>query len=402
MERPVADRRSFLATTSALLGSALSGCTTLGIGEDEPAGQTGFDPDDPGTHAQFQYDGANTGYAPYGSVGDDPGQLWQFTRGEQRPDYGIGTPAVADGLVFVAETPADGSAANTAYALDPAGGSVVWTTPVGGPKGPPIAVAAGVVVVQRPTPIALYPADGTVAWEADDELNLQFDLAIAAERAYAVDFGLSGPRLVAIGLDDGRVRWETDLEGSLQTLPKVAVADGVLYVGGRSLRAFGTDGSHRWTARPEHAVTAAPTVEGDRIFVAGPGGSVSAVGLDGEVRWETTVEMADAVTGSGEILDSPATDGERVYVHHGGRTTALDPTDGSVAWTADSVLSDPPIVGEAGVYLAGLNRLVSLDPATGDHRWTYDADAEVGGRITPVLVDGAVLFSSDGLHAIGT
>lgn len=407
MTQRIAGRRAFLGATGLAGATALAGCL-LGEGDDgddpgdgsEDESQT-LDPDAVAPYRQFQYDAANAGAVPERSLGDDPAERWRFQRGASGPGYHVGSPAVAHGTVYVAETSDDDADEPTLYALEPTDGSVSWSrtvAPAGG--APPVAATDDLVLVQGAAVRAL-DRDGEDVWRTSEEYEFSRVLAVGDDRAFGVSTTLSATTLVAVSLSDGTAAWDAELAAA-RVPPQVGVGPDAVYVGGSDLQAFGRDGRERWTAGLEHSVAVAPTVADDRIFVAGSDDGVSAVSPGGDSLWETTVEGSSRARGSGPIDSSPAYDGERLYVSNTGRITALDPADGTELWATDTGFADAPVVGADGVLAAGLNELHCLDPATGERRWTFHTDADSGSRISPALLDGAVLYPSDGLHAVGT
>jgi outer membrane protein assembly factor BamB len=159
--------------------------------------------------------------------------VWTATTGGEVSD----PPAVVDGVVHVRSR--DGSA----YALDAATGAIVWTASIGGrpmfgllPGTSSPAVADGMVYVAGPYNGRLYALDaatGATVWTATRGDTVGGTPAVADGIVYALlGRGLGSADLVALHADTGAMVW-TVPGSSLSSPSSVSpvVANGVLYTG---------------------------------------------------------------------------------------------------------------------------------------------------------------------------
>jgi eukaryotic-like serine/threonine-protein kinase len=158
---------------------------------------------------------------------------WTTTTGGRVLD----PPAVADGVVYVRAR--DGNA----YALDAATGAIIWTASIGGspmfglpPGTSSPAVADGMVYVAGLYNGRLYALDaatGATMWTATRGFTVGGTPAVADGVVYALlGTGLGTADLLALNADTGAVVW-TVLGGPLSSPSSVSpvVANGVLYSG---------------------------------------------------------------------------------------------------------------------------------------------------------------------------
>lgn len=228
----------------------------------------------------------------------------------------LSAPAIASERVFVAThddyLQSDGE---TLYGLS-MGGDRLWSASVGDPE---LTVADGTLFASYPRNFVAFDPDGTERWtKSVDEIYASFvgargDLAFASWRG----------TLHALGLDDGTERWSKSVSGATlvgdalyavtgegtvlaldpttgevrweQSVAAVAspvVADGRVYVGGKTVTALDTDdGTVVWShefGREPHDLAANST-----IFAAWVEGALHVFdAADGDTRWtfEPTVD----------------------------------------------------------------------------------------------------------------
>jgi outer membrane protein assembly factor BamB len=406
-----ATRRRLLGLAGAGL-AGLTGCAeTLSDPNDGGDGEDGdddptVDPASLGEYRQFQFDAGNTG-----SGGGDlraPGRAWTFREAPRNPGYGVGSPAVADGRVFVAEgSIVDDRASTVGYALDAGDGSVAWrrTLAEGANVTGEAAVAGDRVLFRVNDLVAHDRASGERLWRyADEDRGTAGEVALDPEAgvAYLALLGVAENELVALDLSSGEVRWSRTVGGGREP-PRIGVdpAGGAVWVGGgRSLRAYDLAGDPLVEVPLDHAAVTAPTVGADRVYVAGDDRSVSAVDPDAGVAWTTRVEGSPDVQGFGPVGESPVLLDGRLYVSYMGRVTALGASDGVPVWTADVRSSNPLVAGTETVYASDLSSVTALAAESGRRLWTERTDATTGGRVTPAAVEGALFLPSGGLVAL--
>ena len=254
------------------------------------------------------------------------GPLMPFPWGHESTDYYTSSPTVVDGLVVV------GGSNGNVYGLDARTGARRWRTPTGGRVRSSPAVANGVVYVGS--------FDG---------------------RVYSID------------LRSGKVRWRFDTQGttldsrsfgydrrSVQASP--AIANGVVYVGGRDGRSYAIDAS------------------------------------TGALIWAIDHDETSWVIGSPALGDSmlfePSSDAR--FVH------ALARRDGKEVWRRSSpnavwaspVLADGILYGADGNYDGtGVGRVFALDAASGTERWVATLPAPV--LSSPAVRDGILYVGCD-------
>ena len=194
----------------------------------------------------------------------------------------------------------------------------------------------------------------------------------------------------------------------------VAVTDGTVYVGGKSLAAVdAATGTERWTYAPE-VPPQPPNSEVDTpefgTPAVGDGQVYVSVGFDvydgGETGW--MVVAVDAATGQerwrhersdeDRWLSTPtvydvADIGETIYTREGPDVHALAP-DGSVRWSktvedGEGRLTPIP-VADGRVYARQEAGVVALDMSTGEVVWESLQGEDVGSSPLAVVADGTL------------
>lgn len=276
---------------------------------------------------------------------------WPIPSGGAEVVFGPGAP-VADGGVLLATSPADHTGISTAYAFNPADGSVRWSAPLAGcvTNGPPL-VANGVVYIAStghansnldcgPTGwvYALREADGAVLWRkpfADvvyPSLSLADGVLVVMNDNYPA--ALETAYLTGLRASDGAQLWQVQRpSGGGWAFP--AATDGVAVLG----RVLGNGSSGQ----------AIMVIEAFRV-------------ADGAYMWrdELSVRLAGSIEGAANGL---------VYAHSDlGELYALRLTDGSVAWryvTADTRSISPLALVGGDLYFGDAGSLVELDATSG-------------------------------------
>lgn len=243
----------------------------------------------------------------------DQGQpLWTFPpEGERRLQAIYGTPAVADGRVYVGEYD-DLHRRGAVYALDATDrGARLWATELGGAVASGVTVAEGVVVV-----------------------------------------GSSDQHLYALDAASGRELWRFRTGGKVWSTP--VVANGLVYAGSFDHQVYAVHlkgdraGTLAWEVPLGGAVAAAPLVAGETVYVGSFDRTLYALdALTGRERWR--------FQGDRWFWGGAVSDGQTVYVGSlGGTLYALDGRTGQERWRfqADSSLVATPVLLEAGVVVA--------------------------------------------------
>ena len=194
----------------------------------------------------------------------------------------------------------------------------------------------------------------------------------------------------------------------------LAVVDGTVYVGGKSLAAVdAATGTERWTYRPEvppmppnsEADTpefGTPAVGDGQVYASVgfgvydggvPGRMIVAVdAATGEERWRYERTDQDRRLSTPTVYD--VTDvGETIYTHGGPEVHALAP-DGSVRWTKTVPDGDdrttPLPVADGRVYVRQEAGVVALDAATGEVAWESLQDEDVGISQLAIVAGGTL------------
>jgi outer membrane protein assembly factor BamB len=217
--------------------------------------------------------------------------------------------------------------------------------------------------------------------------------------------GCTDHSVYALDAETGDERWSYATDNRVEATP--AVADDTVYVGSYDMHVYAVGaetGDERWARELGGLVRGSPTVADDTVYVgvgchnlacapfaeeAGVRGVGWIYALDaasGETRWRYDV--------GNEVVSTPATDGETVYVGASDETLyALDATTGEPRWTygvGDMVWSSPALAFGT-VYFADWDGLVhAVDAASGERLWFADTAANyISGS---VAVDGEAVY----------
>jgi outer membrane protein assembly factor BamB len=287
-------------------------------------------------------------------------------------------------------------------------------------------VAGGVIyTLDARALVTATTRDGTALWTRD--LTPEGD-----DRGDASGGGLSvsgGQVFVTTGYGEisaldaasGTVRWVQDLDAPATAAP--TVRGDLVYVAARDSTAWALNTSNGRIAWQQAGLPstanfgsgASPATSGEFVVFPFPSGEVLATyPLGGIPRWSTVVSgerlgnVASIVT---DIAGDPVIAGNRVYIgNFGGRSVAINLTDGTRLWTApEGAISPIWPVGNAVFLINELNELVRLDAGTGMPVWRVALPTFEGGERTrnqrsifthfgPVLAGGRLIVtSSDGL-----
>ncbi|SEW17888.1 outer membrane protein assembly factor BamB family protein [Halobacterium jilantaiense] len=191
---------------------------------------------------------------------------WRFDVPDADRSSVTGTPAHADGVVYVTATltGGDGSTSGRLYALDASDGSVAWS--VGTPGAldvAPVVTGDRVFAAARDGTVHAFTLAGDTAWTADTGASIYSRPTHADDRLFVVTVG------DVVALDaGGEEAWRAGSERTQMT--GATVADDTLYVGGEPLFALDTaTGDVRFDLPVDeyHGAYGAPVAAGDALFV---------------------------------------------------------------------------------------------------------------------------------------
>ncbi|MEQ7007765.1 PQQ-binding-like beta-propeller repeat protein [Actinopolymorpha sp. B17G11] len=286
-----------------------------------------------------------------------------------------GTPAVADGLVFVPTLNA------TLYAFDAKTGALRWKRE---------AEAADPPAIQRK--YSYYSpavADGKVYWPYQT-------------RHGAASRGL----LAALDTKTGTPVWESPMTGATMSDGTPAVADGRVYVGNETAdRVIAYDaatGQQLWvaTARLGGWQDGTPMVAGNRLFIGSNNGLIARDATTGADLW-TYRSPGPSFIPQNATPATPAVVEDTAYVGFpDGRVTALDVSTGAVVWSVllpgkpylGGVLSAPAVSGDTVYVGSNGGHVYALDRATGSEQWSYEIGTWVASG--PAISGNALLVGA--------
>jgi outer membrane protein assembly factor BamB len=225
----------------------------------------------------------------------------------------------------------------------------------------------------------------------------------------------------ALNAATGAVAWVQDLDAPANAGP--TVRGDLVYVVARDSTAWALDtgnGRIRWQqagvpSNANFSGGASPATEGEFVIFPFPSGEVLATyPMGGIPRWSTVVSgdrVGNAAAIINDIAGDPVISGNRVYIgNFGGRSVAINLSDGARLWTAsEGAISPIWPVGNAVFLINDINELVRLNADTGTPVWRVALPTFKGGERTrrqssifthygPVLAGGRLIVtSSDGL-----
>jgi outer membrane protein assembly factor BamB len=258
-------------------------------------------------------------------------------------------------------------------ALDSESGEERWTQPI--PRFPGATVAdeaTGTVLNCRRELIQAFDTDGEKRWETTSVSGAT--PAVFDDTIFVLGTIDNSAALAALSMDDGTVRWTTEIESPPESTDPVATPQGVVLIDDRTLVVHDRD-------------------TGDRIR-----------------------EIHSLDDGSEIVPQSVAADGGTVFVTSPATIGAYDIETGTEQWSLDErVGNDGLCIGNETVVVPvddpsyspdNSSKTISvLERSSGEMRWFYAFDAQHSPLTSPpVLTDGAVFFtgnSFDGIGALG-
>jgi eukaryotic-like serine/threonine-protein kinase len=318
--------------------------------------------------SQLQCDIERSGHWPNGDSLPKAGAvLWKFPPEEDASQFLPGTPVADKGIVYF------GDNHGSFHALDAASGKEKWVKSY---KGERMTAAPAI-------------ADGVafIATESD---------------------------LKCVKLENGEVRWSSELSASSNATPPLVVGDAVFVAGGDGVYAFKrADGQKIWshnTLDDRPVVTPTFQVQFDSTGAMRPAGSAS----DGSLLFQTIYDQCRVValdcrdgkqrwsySARGWLTANPVVSGNSVlfggydlYLH------CVDRQTGKEIWkspTAASVVAAPAVANGCVYFTAENSRVHCVDLETGKRIWMYRMDPAAEGVIclcAPLVSDKLVYIGS--------
>ncbi len=301
---------------------------------------------------------ARTGAYPGAGPTQFGGVKWAFDTGGPV----TGSPAVADGIVYIA------SLSGQLFALDQASGKERWKFTSRMPIASSPAVAAGSVYIVSSTGalVALDAATGATHWVFATDFERRFEAR-----------NLHGYLSAAQTIPDA---WDVFTSSP-------AVANGSVYFGAGDGNVYAVEaktGLVRWTFPTGDVVHASPAVAGNTVFVGSWDSSLYAIDADSGVqKWVFRAGRDPAIHNQEGFQSSPAVVDGTVYVGcRDAHVYALDAATGRKKWaypTSKSWVNGTPAVRDGMVYVgtSDSSRFMALDAKTGRLRWDFDAKSYV-------------------------
>lgn len=271
-----------------------------------------------------------------------------------------GGPGLGGGRLFI------GSSEGDVVALSASDGKQLWHVTTSGEVLAPPAATETIVVVRTVDGRlrGLDPADGHELWVTEQQVP-RLSLRGTSPPVINGDMALCGfdnGRVMAVGLSDGDILWETTVAPSRGRTELERLVD----------------------------IDSAVQVAGDDVFVVGFQGRAAMLARgSGQVWWSRDASSDRGLAVGEEAIYVSAADGDVI---------ALRRRDGTPIWTQSALhrrgLSAPAIDGSAIVVADFEGYLHWLDAATGDFLARASTD---GHRITnaPLAVDGLVIVLTD-------
>jgi outer membrane protein assembly factor BamB len=315
-----------------------------------------------------------------------PGNARQAARGWifGTPASVDGSPAVADGLVFI------GDDNGNIYALDAATGALRWKIDTKSSVISRPAVVGGTVYVggENNYVYALNAASGAVRWKYNTGQTVDSGPAVTGGVVYV---GNDNDEVFALNAATGTVKWpQPNLGDNVTTNP--VVSGGIVYVGCDDHFVYALNaatGAIRWSRRTGGQVNSSPALSGGTLYVGSDDGKVYALNAaTGSVEWTRPT--------AGKVDSGPAVSGGTVYVGGGDRVYALDAATGAVEWTraTGGVVTSSPAVSDGIVYVGSNDGYVyAIDAATGAIRWREQTGGVVNS--SPVVSGGRIYIGTD-------
>lgn len=320
-------------------------------------------------------------------------QAWTFNIGTNA----VTTPAVANGVLYVANLDSGSVSGKTLYALDASTGATLWTATLGDTVETSPIVTNGMVYLAVGLDFqAFNAATGALVW-TDSGMQPFASPVTANGIIYLSDYY---GRVHALDAVTGAVLWTTSVGDYVVASP--SVANGVVYVpqgfdgSGLFEDAFyaldAATGTVLWTAATQRA-NDAPGAVANGVFYAGSDDHLF-YALDaatGATLWSIQIgkaATAPTVADGLVYIDFPSGANRRTL-------DAFDAATGALRWHTPEITGDfsPPAAANGVVYSgASDGNVYAFDAASGTTLWS----AALGGDGGDVVVANGMVFVTSG------
>lgn len=340
----------------------------------------------------FRANPQHTGEYSDGGIRPNNVMNWNVSIGTEL----IGSPAVADGVVYI------GSNNGKIYALDAATGAEKWNATIGtGYLMSSPAVTNGSVFIGSDDSrvYALNATTGETVWDFLTGGEVQTSPAVLNTIVYV---GSDDTSLYALDALTGAKIWNTTAGAGIRS---PAVGGGVIAFlrAGQISALDAATGAFLWNVSTGYWESSSPAIVNGIVYAGSDNGKFSALeSMTGEEIWQFS-------PGAAFSFSCPAVVGNYVYVAGGnastGRVFALNRVTGEERWNitvSDHWITSSASVANGTVYVGdGDNRLLALNAITGAPRWNFTTGDWISS--SPAVAHGIVYVTSrDGrIFAIG-
>src|SRR5687767_2234742 len=226
-------------------------------------------------------------------------------------------------------------------------------------------------------------------WEAGPDIAVDSSPAIVGGVVYV---GTAAGELVAIGLNDGKLRWRYKAGESIgESSP--AVAAGRVFIGdldGTVHAVNASDGKGLWTHKTKSEIKSSPTVAADLVLIGSYDGVLYGLGAaDGKLRW--SVKTENYVHGTPAIADGTAHFAGCDEVFH-----AVRVRDGQKLFDASATAytgASVALVNGVGYFGTFDNQVIAFDVKTRRVKWQYEhPERKFPFYSSAAVADGAVVL----------
>ncbi len=332
-----------------------------------------------------------------------------------------GSPVVSGGIAYVGTRDENDVKVNAIHAVNMKTGKRIWSARTDGSVHGTPAVADGLVFV--PTLNAsLYAFDaktGDIRWkraaEAADPPNIQrkysyYSPAVADGTVYWPYQTRHGKAsrglLAALDTQTGEPVWESEMTGATMSDGTPAVANGKVYVGNETAdRVIAYDaatGQQLWvaTARLGGWQDGSPMVAGNRLLIGSNNRLIARDATTGADLWTYQSPDPSFIPQNATPATPAVVDGTAYVGFPDGRVTALDVETGEVTWSVrlpgkpylGGVLSAPAVSGDTVYVGSNGGSVYALDRATGSEQWSYEIGTWVASG--PAISGNALLVGA--------
>jgi outer membrane protein assembly factor BamB len=312
-----------------------------------------------------------------------PVPVWQHVTA----DSVDGSPALADGVVYVADD------SGVIYALNARSGHLIWAYRTHQLIDSTPAIDGDRLLVGNDAG-NLYSIDirnGSLLWVRKFAGGIDSSPAIANGVAY---FGDGYDYVDAVSVASGRTVWRYETGQNVDSSP--AVYNGVVYVGSNDHYVYAIDamtGMAIWKLPTMGVVDSSPTAVDGIVYVGSDDHYLYALNVQsGQIKWAARTD--------GAITDQPFVYQGVVYAgSHDGALYAFAVASGRRLWRAGlgGITNSSPIISDGVIYIGSAvsdsNGRVDAFSLQGKLVWSYQTSGEV--QSSPAVYDGLVYIGSD-------